>query len=391
MSRNDNDPSSLHPATRLIRSGRDGDLTGPFVNPPVVHASTVLFDTVANMRPGGQRYGYGRQGTPTIEALEQAVSELEGAAGAVLCPSGLNAVSTALLSVLASGDHLLMADNVYGPSRDLAKSVLARLGIETTFFDPRDIDALPSHFRHNTRAVYVESPGSLTFEMTDIPKVAAIAHQRGARVIADNTWATPLLFRPLQAGADLAVVAGTKYLSGHSDVMIGTVAAAPDSWSQLKATHQALGLCVGPDDIYLTLRGLRTMAVRLERHQKTALALAQFLKGRPEVERVLYPALSDDSGHAIWQRDMSGASGLFGVVFAGWSGEKTAVFLEALRLFGLGYSWGGFESLAIPAHLHRSAMAMPPQAALIRLHAGLEDADDLIADLTQAFTVVAEL
>jgi cystathionine beta-lyase len=227
--------------------------------------------------------------------------------------------------------------------------------------------------------------------MTDIPKVASIAHQRGARVIADNTWATPLLFRPLQAGADLAVVAGTKYLSGHSDVMIGTVAAAPDSWLQLKATHQALGLCVGPDDIYLTLRGLRTMAVRLERHQETALALAQFLKGRPEVERVLYPALSDDPGHAIWQRDMSGASGLFGVAFAGWSGEKTAVFLEALRLFGLGYSWGGFESLAIPARLHRSAMAAPQQSALIRLHAGLEDAQDLIADLTQAFVVVAEL
>ncbi|MBB3929371.1 cystathionine beta-lyase [Kaistia hirudinis] len=383
------DAANLKPATRLIRSGRNPELTGPFVNPPVVHASTVLFEDVAAMRPGGQRYVYGRRGTPTSEALEDALADLEGAAGVVLCPSGLSAVATALMSVLSAGDHLLVADNVYGPGRHAATGVLARFGVEATFFDPMDLDALPGLFTERTRAVYVESPGSLTFEMTDIPHVVAIAHARGAKVVADNTWATPLLYRPLDAGVDLAVVAGTKYLAGHSDVMIGTVAANAETWAALHATHEELGLCVGPDDIYLTLRGLRTMAVRLPRHEETALKLARHLEARPEVERVLYPALPEDPGHALWRRDMSGASGLFGVVMRGWSAARTTAFLNALRLFGLGYSWGGFESLAIPAGLQRSVMAPPPPAALIRLHAGLEDAEDLIADLDQAFTVAA--
>lgn len=385
MSRNDEHASDRRPATRVIRAGRASDLTGPFVNPPVVHASTVLFDTVEAMRPGGQRYHYGRRGTPTIEALESAIADIEGAEGAVLCPSGLSAVSTALFAALAAGDHLLMADNAYDPSRHFAETVLKRFGVETTFFDPHDIEGLLAAFRPETRVVYVESPGSLTFEMTDIPRIVELAHERGARVIADNTWATPLFFRPLAAGVDFSVVAGTKYISGHSDVMLGTVAANGDSWSALKEVHGTLGLCVGPDDIFLGLRGLRTMAIRLERHQQTAMILAEYLRNRPEVARVLYPALPNHPGHAIWRRDMTGASGLFGIVMDGWNAARTTAFLNALRLFGLGYSWGGFESLAIPAGFRRSIMPSPPHGSLIRLHAGLEDPADLISDLEQAF------
>ena len=391
MPRRDEDPASQHPATRLVRAGRGDGITGPFVNPPVIHASTVLFESVETMRPNGQRYIYGRLGTPTIEALSGAIGELEGAAGVVLCPSGLSAVSTALLAALDSGDHLLLADNVYEPTRQLAATTLARLGIETTAFDPLDLPALAGLFRDNTSAVYLESPGSLTFEMADIPAIAALAHARGALLIVDNTWATPLLFKPLAAGADLSVLAGTKYISGHSDVMLGTVAANETIWPRLKQTHESLGLCVGPDDIFLGLRGLRTLAIRLDRHQQTALALADFLRARPEVERVLYPALPGDPGHAIWQRDMSGASGLFGVAFRDWSAAKTTAFLDALQLFGLDYSWGGFESLAIPARFQRSAMTAPSPASLIRLHAGLEDPRDLIADLEQAFERVGNL
>ena len=378
------EPSRQRPATRLVRAGRSPHVTGPFVNPPVVHASTVLFDSVEAIEGGRERYQYGRTLTPTIEALQDAMAELEGAEGVVLCPSGLNAVAVALLSAVGAGDHLLMADNVYDPARSVPETVLARMGVETTFFDPCDLGALAGLFRPNTRAVYVESPGSLTFEMSDIPAIAALAHARNALVIADNTWATPLLFQPLAFGADLAVLAGTKYIGGHSDVMLGTVAAGPSAWRSLKATHAALGLCAGPDDIFLGLRGLRTLAVRLERHQASALAVASFLRDRPEVERVLYPALDGDPGHALWRRDMSGASGLFGVVFSSWPAERTRRFLNALRLFGLGYSWGGFESLAIPVRLRRTAMAAPAPGSMVRLHIGLEDPADLIADIEQA-------
>lgn len=384
-------PNGKHLLTRLAQTGRSRALTGPFVNPPVIHASTVLFDDVASMKPGGQLYTYGRRGTPTSMALETAISEIEGAAGSVLCPSGLSAISTTFLSATGAGDHVLIADNVYGPTRDFANLFLKRIGVETTYFDPAIGAGIAALMQPNTRLVYVESPGSLTFEMTDIPAIAAAAHRGGALVAVDNTWATPYFCRPLALGADLSLMAATKYIGGHSDLMLGTIAANEAAYGRLRETHGTLGLCVGPDDIFLGLRGLRSLGIRLEQHMRSGLAVARHLAGRPEVARVLHPALSDDPGHALWTRDMSGASGLFGVVLNGWSEEKSVSFLEALENFSLGYSWGGFESLAIPARFTRSATPWHAEGPLIRLHVGLEAVEDLVADLDAAFERVGNL
>ena len=376
-------PPATKPATRLVHAGRDKRLTGPFVNPPVIHASTVLYDSVDDMQNGRQRYSYGRHGTPTSDALTAAVNEMEGAAGSVLCPSGLAAATVALLSCLSAGDHILIVDSVYGPVRRFAGTILARLGIETTYYDPRIGAGIEALFADNTRAVYVESPGSLTFEMQDLPAIAEVAHRHNATVLFDNTWATPLYFRPLDHGADLSILAGTKYLGGHSDVMLGTVAASQAAWLKLEETFRFLGIHVAPDDVFLGLRGLRTLAVRLERHQRSALKVAEWLAARPEVARVLYPALPSDPGHALWKRDMSGACGLFGVVFRGWSEDQAKRFVDGLGLFGIGASWGGFESLAILAHVTwgRTVVPWKAEGPLVRLHIGLEDPDDLIADI----------
>ena len=388
----DDDRPAPRTATRLVRAGRDKDLTGPFVNPPVVHASTVLFDTVDDMEAPRQRYVYGRRGTPTTEALTTAVAELEGAAGAVLCPSGLSAAATALLSCLSAGERLLMIDCVYGPVRHFAQTMLKRLGIETAFFDPLVGDGVATAMTERTRAVYLEAPGSLTFEMADVAVIAAAAKARGATVLCDNTWATPARYRPLDNGVDLAIVAGTKYIGGHSDVMLGTIAARADHWPALKQAHGSLGLHVGPDDVYLTLRGLRTLDVRLARHAGSALAVATWLTDRPEVARVLYPPLPGDPGHALWQRDMTGAGGLMGVVLAGWSEAQAKRFVDALQLFGIGASWGGFESLAILVRPERwrSATTWRAEGPVIRLFVGLEDPEDLIADLAAAFARAAQ-
>lgn len=391
MSKPDDDRDRLQPATRLVSAGRGKHLTGPFVNPPVVHASTVLFDSVDEMLERRAPYQYGRRGTPTMEALETAVSELEDSAGTVICPSGLSAVSTALLSCLKSGDRLLMADCVYGPTRHFADTVLKRLGVEIHYFDPVIGANIADLFDERTAAVYLESPGSLTFEMQDVPAIAAIAHERNAVVLCDDTWATPLYCQVIGLGADLSIQAGTKYFGGHSDLMIGTVSASPAAWPALKETHGSLGLCAGPDDINLTLRGMRTLAVRLERQMNSGLAVASWLAGRPEVARVLHPGLPTDPGHALWKRDMTGASGLFGFVLAGWSDEHAKKLIDGLTLFGIGASWGGYESLAILARLASTRTARPWKAEgpLIRLHIGLEDPDDLIADLAASFDRVA--
>jgi cystathionine beta-lyase len=378
-------------ATRLVTLGRDKELTGPFVNPPVIHASTVLFDTVDDMIHRRQRYVYGRRGTPTSDALQVAVSDLEGAAGTVLCPSGLAAITTALLSCLSAGDHLLMTDSAYGPARHFVKSVLGRLGVTVTFFDPligADFDAL---FTERTRAVYLESPGWMTFEMQDIPALAAIARGRGAVVICDNTWATPLFCQPLAIGADISISAGTKYIGGHSDVMLGTVSANEAAWERLRETHGAMGTHVGPDDVYLGLRGLRTMGVRLDRHMRSATIISEWLAGRPEVARVLYPALPTDPGHAIWKRVMTGASGLLGFVLFAGTEDKAKAFIDGLELFGIGASWGGFESLATLARPDALGRETPWrfEGPVVRLHIGLEDPEDLISDLKAGFERIA--
>jgi cysteine-S-conjugate beta-lyase len=384
--------SPLQAATRLVVGGREAPNHG-FVNPPVHHASTVLYPSAEDFLARRGRYLYGRRGTPTSEALESALRALEGpdCAGVALVPSGLAAISTALLAVLNAGDHLLVTDSVYQPTRKFCDGILPRYGISTTYYDPligADIAAL---FQPNTRAVFVESPGSLSFEIQDVPAIAAAAHAHGATVLTDNTWASPLYFRAFDKGVDLAIQAATKYIGGHSDLMLGTIAANQATWQRLSDTMHALGLCVGPDDIYLGLRGLRTMGVRLAHHHQAGLKVARWLEQRPEIARVLHPALESHPGHAIWRRDFSGASGLFSIVFRPVAQKAVNAFLDELALFGIGASWGGFESLAIPFDCSaiRTATAWAPEGPTVRIHIGLESVDDLIADLERGFAALA--
>jgi cystathionine beta-lyase len=371
--------------TRLVAAGRAKSLTGPFVNPPVVHASTVLFTDTAEMLSGKAPYVYGRRGTPTSRALEGAIAELEGAEGTVLCPSGLSGVSLSLLAFLDAGDHCLIPDTIYEPGRYFADTILKRLGVEVAYYDPTLTD-LTGLLRPRTRVVYVESPGSLTFEVQDLRALSDQAHRAGAVVIADATWPTPLFQRPLDLGADVVVQAATKYLSGHADVLLGAVSANQDAWPRLKRAHGGLGLFAGPDDVYAALKGIRSLEVRLRRHERSALDIAGWLEGRPEVSRVLHPALPSHPQHELWKRDFTGSTGLFGFVGKGWDQAAAARFLDSLTLFGLGYSWGGYESLAVLALPEKSRTAVPwrSEGALIRLHIGLEDPEDLKADLAAA-------
>jgi cystathionine beta-lyase len=383
----------IKPATRLVTGGRKSSANHGFVNPPVYHASTVLYPNAEDFLARRSRFVYGRRGTPTSEALENALRELEGpaCAGVALLPSGLAAISTALLSLLNAGDHLLVTDSVYEPTRKFCDRVLTRYGIATTYYDPLIGARIAELMQQNTRAVFVESPGSLSFEIQDVPAIAAAAHARGAIVLMDNTWASPLYFRAFEKGVDLSIQAGTKYIGGHSDVMLGTVSANKDAWERLRDTVHLLGLCVGPDDMYLGLRGLRTLGVRLAQHHGAGLKIARWLEHRPEVARVLHPALESCPGHAVWKRDYSGASGLFSFVFKPVSEKAVHAFVNELRLFGIGPSWGGFESLAIPFNCSkvRTATRWAPGGPTVRLHIGLEDVDDLIGDLERGFAAVA--
>jgi len=394
MKKTETDPARppLRPATRLVTGGREAVAHG-FVNPAVHHVSTVLYPSAEDFLARRARYLYGRRGTPTSEALETALRELEGAecAGVALLPSGLAAISTALLSVLKAGDHLLVTDSVYEPTRKFCDGVLKRYGVTTTYYDPLISAGIAALIEPNTRAVFVEAPGSLTFEIQDVPAIAAAAHARGAVVLMDNTWASSLFFRALEKGVDLSIQAATKYIGGHSDVMLGTVSANASTWQDLKDTMHLLGLCVGPDDIYLALRGLRTLAVRLAQHQEAGLKIARWLEQRPEVACVLHPALAGCPGHSIWRRDFSGASGLFSVVLKPVAEPAVHAFLNGLRLFGIGASWGGFESLAIPFDCARIRTANPwiPGGPTLRFHIGLEDVHDLLGDLERGFAALA--
>ena len=386
--------SDLSAETRLVTGGRDPFAYHGFVNPPVYHASTVLYPSAEDLIAHRARYQYGRRGTPTSEALEGAIQAIEGpgCAGVALVPSGLSAVSTALLSALRSGDHVLVTDSAYRPTRTFCDGVLARLGIETTYYDPLIGAGIAGMFRPNTRAVFVEAPGSQSLEMQDVPAIAAAAGERGLTVLMDNTWATPLYFQAFANGVDLSIQAGTKYIGGHSDVMLGTISANASLWPQLKETVTTMGLCVGPDDMYLALRGLRTLGVRLERHRQSALTVARWLRERPEVRRVLHPALEDDPGHAIWRRDFTGSSGLFSIVLRPTGEAAVRAFLDALELFGMGFSWGGYESLVILFDCagYRTATRWAPGGPTLRFHIGLEDPNDLIADLERGFSAMAE-
>jgi cystathionine beta-lyase len=386
-------PRDLKPDTLLATGGRDPFAHHGYVNTPVYHASTLLYPSAEDFLAHRGRYQYGRRGTPTSEALENAIAGLDGPACAAvaLLPSGLAAVAAALLSVLRTGDHLLVTDSVYLPTRKFCDSVLARFGISTTYYDPLVGAGIAALMTPNTRAVFVEAPGSLTFEMQDIPAIATVAHAKGAVVLMDNTWAGPLYFRALERGVDLSIVSGTKYFGGHSDLMLGAVSANAATAKALKDYTGAAGLCVGPDDMNLGLRGLRTMGVRLARHQAAGLQVARWLAARPEVARVLHPALETDPGHAIWRRDFTGACGLFAIVLKPMPQAAANAFLNELTLFGIGASWGGYESLAIPFDVTqaRSATRWAPGGPAIRFHIGLEAVSDLIADLERGFAALA--
>ena len=377
--------------TRLVTAGRDTKAQKGFVNPPVVHGSTVLYPTAADLHAHTGEYRYGRYGTPTTTALQQTLMALEGAqcAGVAIAPSGLAAISTTLLSVLKAGDHILVCDNVYRPTRQVCNTVLARFGVETTYFDPLIGTAIEKLFKPNTRAVLVEAPGSQTFEMPDVRAFADAAHARGAIVIDDNTWATPLYRRSLEQGVDISMMAATKYIGGHSDIMFGTISANAATWPIVQESSRLLGICAGPDDVFLALRGLRTLSVRLAQHYRSGLEIARWLQSRPEVARVLHPALESDPGHAIWKRDFTGASGLFSIVLKPKPQAAVDAMLDSLKLFGMGYSWGGFESLAIPFDCadYRTATTWAPGGPSVRLHIGLENVDDLKADLERGFAV----
>ena len=382
------------PATSLVTAGRDPDSYHGFVNPPVYHASTVLYPSAEDFLAHRARFQYGRRGTPTTEALEQVVAALEGpqCAGVALLPSGLAAVSAAILSVVRAGDHVLVTDSAYGPTRAFCDQTLTRLGVTTTYYDPLLGGAIAGLMRTNTRAVFTETPGSLSFEMQDIPAIAEAAHAKGALVLMDNTWATPLYFRALDFGVDLSIHAGTKYFGGHSDVMVGTVAANSVTAADLRNFVRLNGLHLAPDDAYLSQRGLRTLGVRLDRHYESGLAVARFLEQRPEVLRLLHPALPSHPGHALWKRDFGGASGLFSMVLKPVPQRAVFAFLDALELFGIGASWGGYESLAIPFDCTslRTATRWAPGGPTVRFHIGLEAVEDLIADLENGFAALAE-
>lgn len=380
--------------TKLVVAGRSPETNFGIVNVPVYHASTVLYSSLSDLEQrhkeraeGKQVVSYGRMGTPTTWSLENAVAEIEGGYRCQVFPSGLAACAHALLAFLKAGDHILVTDSVYGPTRAYCDKVLKRFDVETTYYDPCIGAGISELIRPNTRVVFTESPGSQTFEMQDIPAIAEVAHKKGAIVMMDNTWASPLFYKPFEHGVDVSIQAGTKYVVGHSDVMMGTVTSTEEHWATLQAGANLSGQTAGPDDVYLAQRGLRTLSVRLKQHMENGLIVANWLQTRPEVHSVLHPALPDHPGHDLWKRDFLGASGLFSFRLNAVSKEAIASFMDHLELFGMGYSWGGYESLIIyadPSH-YRTATKWDNTNPLIRLHIGLEDPNDLMDDLKAGF------
>jgi len=385
--------SNLSADTLLTRLGRDPARQNRAVNPPVYHASTLAFETVAEFEAAsaskfekGTLY-YGCYGMPTTFALESAVAELEGGYGAIAMSTGLAAITCTLLTFLRAGDHVLITDSAYEPTRHVTDELLGRFGVEASYFDPLVGAGIAELIRPNTRLVYLESPGSVTFEVQDVPAIAAAAHQAGLVVVFDNTWASPLYFKPFAHGVDVSIQAATKYIVGHADAMLGMIVSREEHYEALRRTAVQLGHAAAPDDVYLALRGLRTLSLRMARHHRNALEVATWLQNRPEVARVLYPALPSDPGHALWRRDFTGASGLFGVALGPCPQEAVTAMLDGLELFSMGVSWGGFESLVRPTNVTgiRTATNWQPPGPLLRFHIGLEDPKDLIADLGAGF------
>ncbi len=384
----DNDTGERRAATEVVHRGRDPSAQHGFVNPPVYRGSTVLFPTVEELFARRQPYTYGRRSTPTVKALEEAIAAIEGGAVTTLTASGYQAVTTAILAFVESGDHILMVDSVYQPTRAFCDAMLKKLGVETEYYDPLIGQDIARLVRPNTRLIFVESPGSQTMEMQDIPAIAKVAQQKQLWLLMDNTWASPLYFKPFVHGVDVSIQAATKYIVGHADAMLGAITANERAAKYIDRAKETLGTCPGSEETYLGLRGLRTLDVRLERHQKSALEVALWLSARPEVARVMYPALPGDPGHELWQRDFLGATGLFSVVLKTKDAKAVAAMLDGLKLFGMGYSWGGYESLVIPFNpkSYRTATEWPDQGQALRFHIGLDDVRDLLADLEAGFT-----
>ena len=379
--------------TKIVNAGRSKKWTNGVVNPPITRASTVVFDSVAEMNNAlknrhNQTMVYGRRGTNTSFAFSDAMVEIEGGAGCALYPSGTAAITNAILAFVNQGDHILMVDSAYEPTRDYCDKILAKMGVTTTYYDPMigtDIDKL---IQENTRLVFLESPGSLTMEVQDVPSISEIAHKHNCIVMLDNTWGAGINFRPFDYGVDVSVQAATKYIVGHSDVMLGTATAIEKYWPQLRDYSYLMGQCTSPDDLYLALRGIRTLSVRLKQHQQTAMKVAQWLSSRPEVANILHPAFESCPGHEFFKRDFKGSNGLFSFTLNRGNQAALTAFLDGLNHFKMGYSWGGFESLILGitnVNSIRTATKFNCEFPLIRLHIGLEDADDLIQDLTLGF------
>lgn len=391
---------NVSPETFLAHGIIDPHAHGGMVNPPVYRASTVMFRDMADMESrqrqlsnGEHALWYGRKGTPTSFALAQALATLEGGHDSIITSSGLAACVNAIQAFLSAGDHILVSDSVYGPTREFIDNVLSRFGVEASYYHPLIGADIATLFRPNTRLVYVESPGSQTFEVQDVPAIACAAHARNAVVLMDNTWGTPIYFKPFEHGVDVSIQAATKYIVGHSDATMGVITANREHWSRVREHAFAIGLTAGADDLYLAQRGLRTLPLRMERHWQSSVGIADWLAGRAEIEAVLHPALPGAPGHALWRRDFRGASGLFSVVFKPCSPAAFRGFVDQLELFGLGFSWGGFESLAMPfdACCSRAAPAWLHQGPALRLHVGLEAVDDLVADLRAGFDVMRRI
>jgi len=375
--------------TQLVHGGRRDEWSHGVVNPPVYRASTCLFDSYADLRercadPSAKKLFYGRKGTPTQWALEEAITELEHGAGTMLYPSGVAAITGAILSLVRAGDHILITDSAYEPTRTFSSGLLSQMGVEAEYYDPMIGGDIEKLFRDNTRLVMTESPGSLTFEVQDLPAIIAAAKKRDIYVAVDNTWATPLYLKPLEMGADISIHAVTKYIGGHSDIMLGSATANKRTFKALQRTAYQLGQTCSPDDAFLASRGIRTLGVRLKVHEENALKVAAWLKDQPEVAQVLHPAFEDCPGHDIWERDFAGSTGLFSIVLKGGDYPDTAAFVDDLKLFKMGFSWGGYESLILPSDPRgcRSVTEWKAEGPVVRIHIGLEDTDDLIADLS---------
>lgn len=379
--------------TKLISAGRKKEWTLGVVNPPVQRASTIVFDSVKEMKQATanktkQALYYGRRGTKTSFAFSDAMVDLEGGAGCALYPSGTAAITNAIISFVKAGDHILMVDNAYEPTRDFCDKILKNLGVETTYYDPLIGVGIEALIKENTVIIFLESPGSLTMEVQDVPAIAEVAHRHNCIVMLDNTWGAGINFQPFDYGVDISVQAATKYIVGHSDVMLGTATATEKYWPQLRENSYTMGQCTSPDDLYLALRGLRTLSVRMKQHQENALKVANWLATRDEVAKIFHPALDSCPGHEFFKRDFNGSNGLFSFVLKEGSSYNTTAMLDGMKHFKMGYSWGGFESLILAiANVQsiRTVTKWPYSAPLIRVHIGLEDADDLIADLAAGF------